>query len=156
MVKAQQILPESWRNRPLTVVESGESICNASCNLWYCKTIATIHYKRDVILFFQLNDLLAIRGGVKLSPNISLWACPWCEKSISFAMMVALLVIWSIFSGSLHNRWMSCNLLSLEFTPIPHSLYILLLSSSVYLLYISLLSISLSRRRAFLLSFREK
>lgn len=106
---------------------------------------------RDAMLFFHPKDLRLAFGGVKLSPNIPLRACPCSTNITSFATMAALSVTWFISFVLLHKRLASCSLLRLEFSATPHFWKSLSLSSSENLFCISLLSICLSRPIALML-----
>jgi hypothetical protein len=81
-------------------------------------------YKRDDLLYFHPKDLRFVLevGGVKLSPNISLRACPCSTNPTSFATTAALSVTWLMSFVLLHTRFANCNLLRFEFSAIPHFL----------------------------------
>lgn len=111
---------------------------------------------RVVLLFIQLNDLLFCGGVMKLRPKFPLRACPCSANFTSLATMAALSVTWFMFFGSLHNWLTSCSLRRFEFNAIPHFWNNLFLSSSENRFCISLLNVSLSRRRSLVLSPKQE
>lgn len=108
------------------------------------------------LLFFQLYDLLFFSGVMKLRPKFPLRACPCSANFTSFATMAALSVTWFMFFESLHKQLISCSLRRFEFNKIPHCWNSLFLSSSENRFRISLLNVSLSRRRSLTLSPEQK
>lgn len=127
---------------------------NSTNHLYNCTCMGGIKqaYRRDALLFFQLKDRRFASVGVKLSPNISLRARPCSTNLISFAIMAALSMMRFILLVLLHSWLANCSLRRFESNAIPHLWKSLFLSSSENLFCISLLSISFSRRRAFMLS----
>lgn len=112
-------------------------------------------HRREILLFFQLYDLLFCGGEMKLRPKCPFKASPCSANLTSLATMAALSFTWFMFFGSLHNWLVSCSLRRFEFNAIPHFWNSVFLSSSENRFCISLLNVSLSRRRSLTLFFLQ-
>lgn len=97
----------------------------------------------------QLNALEVACFGAKLRPNISLGACPASFRPASLATIAALSLMCSMLSVSVHSLRHSCCRLCFDLTSMSHFWNRASLSLVLSFFSILLLSISLSRCRAF-------